>query len=211
MNKYDGGGELLSPYFISKLKTFNKKFNNCFEWCAGPGYIGRDILNNSLCNNLILADINNKSLSYGRNKFPKSPKISYYESDNLKSIPSSLHRKIDLVVANPPNYYNIQSRHHIGKTVLKDLRPNDREWKIHKDFYYSIKPFLTKDAILLIHEIGVFEKEIYIQSTFTPYDIRINPPIMDFYDMTKLNNLTISEIAQTSPSFYGYLLTILNN
>ena len=163
MNKHDGGGRILSPLFTEQIRRMNRKFNTCFEWCSGPGYIGRDILKNNLCNNLILADINPESLIYGRDNLGSSRGIVYYESDNLKQIPKELYGKIDLVVANPPNYFNIQSSHPLGKYSCNDLRPNDREWKIHKDFYSNIKPFLTDDAILLVHEIDIFEKKFYLQ------------------------------------------------
>ena len=211
IHKYNGGGDLLAPFFISHIKTLNKKFKTCFEWCAGPGYIGRSLLDAGLCENLILADINEESLLYGDEIFPFYDKISYFKTNNLQNIPSSLHRKIDLVVANPPNYFNINPSHHIGKHLQKDLRPNDKGWKIHKDFYYSIKPYLKPNAFLVIHEIQPFEKEVYIESPNIPYDVRKEPPIVTFYDMMKLNKLDLVSITRSKKSLGGFFFTIINN
>ena len=209
MNQYDGGGQSLAPFFISHIKSLNKNFSVCFEWCAGPGYIGRALLNEGLCDSLVLADINEDSLHYGFKNFPYSKAISYHVSDNLKDITPTLHGSLDLVVGNPPNYFNISSQHPIGKYMQDDLRPNDRGWEIHKDFYSNIKVFLSNKATMVIHEICPFDKLVFINSEI-PYDSRPDKPISAFYDMIDSSGLDLVSVTRSDKSVGGYFLTISN-
>ena len=204
---YNGGGPLLAPFFVSHIRSLKRKFRTCFEWCAGPGYIGRALLNEGLCDSLVLADINEKSLRYGAENFPSSKAISYHVSDNLKSIPPALRGGFDLVVGNPPNYYNISSKHHVGRHLQDDLRPNDRSWKIHKDFYRNIKIFLSTKAVMVIHEIRPFDRFVFIDSVI-PYDTRPEKPISAFYDMLDLSGLDLVSVTRSDKSIGGYFLTI---
>jgi len=55
--------------------------------------------------------------------------VSVYTSDNFAAIPKT--EKFDLVVANPPNYCNLNPAHPLYERFKDDLRPNDRGWKIH--------------------------------------------------------------------------------
>ena len=126
---FDGGGRILSPYFVDRLSSMKRQFNTCFEWCAGPGYIGRAVLEDNICENLVLADISKESLVYGMETYGHSSSIKCYRSDNMKQIPRELLGKIDLVVANPPSYFNIQSDHPLGERMGCDLRANDRYTK----------------------------------------------------------------------------------
>ena len=186
-DRFNGGGIFLANSFVYQVSTFGRHFPNCLEMCAGPGYIGRSILANKLCTKLILSDINQEALDHGRTLYEENPSISYYQSDNLKSIPKT--QKFDLVVGNPPNYYDVQKNHYVGKALQVDLRPNDRGRKIHKEFYSTIRPFLNPGAMVLIQEIAPFKSEVFIGDNINPYDIRPRIPLIDFSEMIQESGL----------------------
>jgi len=174
VNEFDGGGSFMKPLFVEAVRRTGRTFDRVFEWCAGMGEIGFALLDAGLCKSLCIADINPKALSLAR------PGATVYVSDNMKSIPE--HERFDLVVANPPNYYNVQKSHPIGKLMYDDLRPNDRGWKIHKEFYRTIRRYLTPGALLLIHEVQPYDLEVYIDHG-SPYDVREEVPINSFKEM----------------------------
>lgn len=175
-SEFDGGGSILKSFFVDEVRKTGRIFNRAFEWCAGMGEIGKALLDAGLCKTLVLADINHKALMLA----PKEATI--YVSDNMKSIPDD--ERFDLVVSNPPNYFNIQKSHPMGKIFYDDLRPNDRGWEIHKEFYRTIKKYLAPGAVLLIHEVQPFESKVYMDHP-TPYDIRDEPPITSFMSMIR--------------------------
>ena len=158
----NGGGPILAPVFEKVLS--GKKFDTAFEWCAGPAWIGMWLLENNICKTLITGDINKKAVHFSRITAKKNNyNIRSYVSDNLKQIPK--REKFDLVVANPPNYCNIQKSHPLG-FLREDLRPSDINWEIHKDFYLN--------------------GELY--------DKRPEIPMKDFKCMIKSNNLKIKRV-----------------
>ena len=173
-NEFDGGGSFLKYPFVEAVRGAGRKFNRVFEWCAGMGGIGFALLDAGLCKSLCIADINPRALSLAR------PGATVYVSDNMKSIPD--HERFDLVVGNPPNYFNVQASHPMGKLLYTDLRPNDRGWEIHKEFYKTIRKFLTPGALLLIHEVQPYDLEVYIDHD-SPYDVREEVPISSFKEM----------------------------
>jgi len=191
----DGGGIYLKYFFLNEIKKSNRSFSKCFEWCAGLGEIGLKLLQEGVIENLVLADINKvaieKSIEITK-KMGLSNKVKHYISDGLNDIPNT--EKFDLVVGNPPNYFNIQKDHSLGKMFYADLRPLDKGWKVHKNFYDNISRYLTKDSLILIEEVELFKKEVFIVDRDIPYDIRPEEPILTFSNMIKENNLKILDI-----------------
>ena len=184
----NGGGPILAPIFQNLLS--GRKYKTAFEWCAGPAWIGMWLLENNICETLVTGDINEETVKLVRKTAKKNNyDIRAYISDNLKSIPQI--EKFDLVISNPPNYCNIQRSHPNGY-MRDDLRPSDIDWKIHKDFYNNISSYLNDDAVMLISEVGPYNKEVYISNKL--YDKRLELPIDEFDRMTKSNNLTIKNI-----------------
>ena len=115
----------------------------------------------------------------------------------MKDIPS--WEKFDVVVANPPNYVNIQTSHSSGY-LREDLRPSDIDWKIHKDFYKNIGSYLKENSRMYISEVGVNDTEIYLSSggiyrgKKELYDVRERKPIEDFKEMIEENNLILNNV-----------------
>ena len=181
----DGCGPILAPVFKALLD--GKKFDTAFEWCAGPAWIGMWLLENGICETLVTGDINEKSVNFVKKSANKHDyNVRAYHSDNLHQIPES--EKFDLVIANPPNYCDIQRSHPMG-FMRDDLRPSDVDWKIHKDFYKNIGKHLNEDAVMFITEVEPYSKEVYFLNKL--YDKRQETPIKEFCSMTKSNNLKI--------------------
>ena len=181
----NGGGPLLAPIFAKVLS--GRKFNTVFEWCAGPAWIGMWLLENDICNTLVTGDINKKTINFVQKTAKKHDyDVRSYFSDNLKEIPKT--EKFDLVVANPPNYCNIQKPHVYGH-LRDDLRPSDIDWKIHKDFYNNISKHLNDDATMFISEVEPYSRHVYLMDQL--YDKRDEIPMKVFKKMIRDNGLRV--------------------
>ena len=108
MDKFDGGGSFFKLDFTQRVRELVKErgepFNQCLEWCAGLGEIGRDLLKHNLIKKLMLLDINKTALDEGAKRWGRK-NIRYRQSNNLSGL--SKHEKFDLVVGNPPSYRNV--------------------------------------------------------------------------------------------------------
>jgi 16S rRNA G966 N2-methylase RsmD len=144
----DGGGRGIGQGFIPFLQSRGMpKQRRVFEWCAGPGFIGFSLLAHNLCETLCLADINPEAVAACRRSIEANRLadcVSVYHSDNLKSIPAS--ERWDLVVSNPP--------HFVGATdeYSGDLRAHDPEWSVHREFFATVKPFLSPGGVIILQE-----------------------------------------------------------
>jgi len=183
----NGGGVILAPIFGKMLE--GKKFNTALEWCAGPAWIGLWLLETGICDELVTVDVNEKSVGMVEETAKKhNYKVRSYLSDNLNSVPK--WERFNLVVSNPPNYCNIQKSHPLG-FLRDDLRPSDIDWKIHGNFYNSIRPYLFDDSRMFISEVSPYDKEVYLGGKL--YDLRPKSPIKEFVEMTEKNNLRIKK------------------
>lgn len=181
----NGGGSELAPLFSKVLD--GKKFKSAFEWCSGPSWIGMWLLEQGICNHLVAGDINPKAINCVMSSAKiHSYNVDAYVSDNLQSIPSE--HCFDLVVANPPNYCNIQESHPSGH-LRYDLRPSDIDWKIHREFYRTIGSYLADEATMLISEVSPRDTIVSFENQI--YDLRDKPPIESFGEMISEANLTL--------------------
>lgn len=189
----DGDGTNQAKSFVEYIDKYysDRRFDCAFEWCSGPAFIGFSLLFEGICNNLCLADVNpvaiecvKKTIEYNH----LEDKVVCYVSNNFKSIPEC--EKFDLVISNPPNYYSINADHYDYEWLNKDLRPNDYQWNIHRDFYSNVYKYLLPGAVLLIEEVEPFKKYVHIPITDdVPFDIRPNAPINDFISMIERGGL----------------------
>ena len=145
----EGGGIERHSFFLDILKELftDQKFNSCFEWCSGPGFIGFAILGANLCNQLTLADIYHPSLQAAEYTIKNNPIINTCVNlrhiQYIKDLPES--DKFDLVVANPPWFS--------GQHLLQSHRRyNDPDWKMRKEFFKNIKQHLNPDGIIILVE-----------------------------------------------------------
>ena len=68
-------------------------------------------------------------------------RVAAYLSDNLQSIPPS--ERWDLVVANPP---------HFADDYIGHLRAHDPDWRIHREFFRTVAPFLNPGGLIILQE-----------------------------------------------------------
>jgi len=201
----DGDGRAMAESFVDMIRTRyadRLPFDCCYEWCAGPGFIGFALLATKICNRLVLADINPEAVNLVQSTISKNQLedvAKVYLSDNLDSVPT--HEKFDLVVSNPPNYYCINPLHSSYSFFKGDLRPNDPEWSIHKGFYSNIRKFLKEDAVLCIEEVDPYATKCFMPNAGEgkalwgpePFDIRPRQPIIDFKEMIESGGLELIE------------------
>jgi len=181
----DGGGWFQAQFFGDYLQKH--RVNTIYEWCCGPAWIGLWLLELGIGKELVVSDVNPAALACVRESASRlGHTVRVYESDNLKQIPHE--ETFDLIVANPPNYSNIQESHPSGY-MRYDLRPSDLDWKLHREFYQGIRPHLRPEGKILISEVGVEMSEIRLHGHL--YDKRSRPAIEDFQEMWKDNGLRL--------------------
>lgn len=205
----DGSGRQLAEPCVNFYKTIvfaGKPFPKAFEWCCGPSFIGFALLAEGICDRLCVADINPLALEAVRRSVEDNglqDRVTYYLSDNFKSIPSS--ESFDLVVGNPPWYCTNNSAHTLcGSHYFPRMVDGvsicaiDTDWKIHRSFYRGVSEFLNPGAIVSHYVQEPFETELFLtprwfNRTFIepkPFNVRPRPPIHDFREMIDDGGLT---------------------
>jgi len=212
-NRLDGGGRLLkepiADVVAAHVRARGRRFGHAFEWCAGLGEMGFELLERDLVERLSLADINREAMAVSDcigEAMGRGDEVRHFVSDNLDSVPRDL--QFDLVIGNPPNYCNLQPGHPAGAMMARDLRPSDRGWRVHERFYQTIGDYLTGDAVLLIQEVEPFARDVFIVGQC--YDRRPEPPIDTFDRMTRAAGLHIEDCTPLIQvgEVTSYLLTI---
>ena len=174
----DGGGTELIKDFLKVLKILDKKYKNTYEWCAGFGIIGFDILGNGISENIYFSDIYQPAIENCLETAINnniSEKVFGYVSDNIKDLP--INKLFDLVVANPPNSFSLDNwkvskvEHH-GLTSWEqypkwddDVRIGcDDGYKIHIEFFNNISDKMVQGGDMLLLIVNGHEEENYIVS-----------------------------------------------
>jgi methylase of polypeptide subunit release factors len=154
--KLDGGGTSFGQQYTPVIQQIynNKKFNSCFEWCSGPGFIGFDLLSSGVCDKLYLADIYAPALHAIDKTIQNLPsryqnKVHPAKIKGIQDLPNSW--RFDLVVSNPPHW-----NPKFGAMYTEMIRHNrigtDLDWQIHKEFFSNIGLHLNDDATVLLQE-----------------------------------------------------------
>jgi methylase of polypeptide subunit release factors len=195
----EGGGLTFGiNHFVSTIKQLypDRKFNNCLEWCSGPGFIGFDILSSELAENITLFDKYEPALEQAKitAKNPKNKwenRVNIILGDTIKN----LSGEYDLIVGNPPHLAN--DCYALRWILKKDLRIwLDVEWKTHEEFLRNIKKNLSKDGVILLKELSwgstieTFEKfinESGLKITNHFVDLKFGSPTF-YYIEIKHNN-----------------------
>jgi|688.fasta_scaffold87694_4 methylase of polypeptide subunit release factors len=180
-SEYDGGGTVFGTRYVDviKKKYPNRTFNNCLDWCSGPGFIGFNLLDHDICKELHLIDSHQPAIDYAKKTISNLPSklnnsVKVYQIDNLKFLPA--HIMFDLVVANPPHFqteltpkmqllsrrYADQLNAEDKEAVLKKFPVIDNknfsriavdaEWQARKNFYQTIKSHLLPNGVILMQE-----------------------------------------------------------
>lgn len=159
----DCGGVVMYPDFINSIKQYGGKsvYNRGFEWCAGCGTIGFEILGQGISEHMVFSDyydhaIHNCLTTAEYNNISK--KVTGYISATIAGIPST--EKWDLVVGNPPHAWNMDETAaslqnsdvpvHMQDNIMRLLV--DHNMETHKEFFANIRPRLSDDADIFIAE-----------------------------------------------------------
>ena len=192
MDKFDGGGSLFKLDFTQRVRELvserGEPFNQCLEWCAGLGEIGRDLLKHNLIKKLMLLDINKTALDEGEKRWGQK-NIIYRRSNNLSEL--SRHEKFDLVVGNPPSYSNVNHKHPFYPLFKGDLRPFDNDWRLRKGFYRNIRKNMIMDGIVLVLEVELYKSKVFILDDKEPWDDRPKPPAREIINMVEEGGLRL--------------------
>jgi len=145
----NGGGIIFAHEFVPIVAQKIGKVGHVFEYCAGPGFIGFNLLANGLCDRLTLADSNPEAVEAIKETIKKNnlqDRVTVFQADCLDGIPES--EQWDLVVSNPPWQLRTKNKKNI---ILCD--PGGR---VHEKFYRDINKFLKPDGSILFLEGGEY-------------------------------------------------------
>ncbi len=146
------------PFYDLIVKTGRKKiYNRAHEWCCGHGAIGFKMLQEQLCNHLVLTDkflpaTTSCKFTAGVNEL--NDLVTIYNNEFLGELPDT--EKWDLFMANPPwrpelvqNFYKNWSPDDIRKQF-------DINWETHTILWDNISKYLTDDADVYLFEHARF-------------------------------------------------------
>jgi hypothetical protein len=174
----DGGGTELIEDYRKIFKILDKKYKNAYEWCAGFGIIGFEILGNGISENIYFSDIYQPAIencleTASNNNL--SEKVFGYVSDNIKDLP--INKLFDLVVANPPNSFSLDDWK-VSKIKYTDYTSWEQypKWdddvrigcddgfKIHIEFFDNIADKMVQGGDILLLIVNGHKEEDYIVS-----------------------------------------------
>lgn len=163
--KLDGGGLDFKNDLIEVIKKTGKdKYNKAFEWCAGFGVLGYELLGLNICEHIVFSDIyepaivNCQQTAINNNL---TDRFTTYLTGNIADIPDN--EKWDLLVSNPPHSddsYEGYKEHTYREQgfVFDCILENharliiDTDFKIHQEFFNNISKHLTMDADIYLIE-----------------------------------------------------------
>lgn len=177
----DGGGTTYSQDYVNNVQQRypGRRFNKCYEWCSGPGFIGYSMLDNDICGSLCLTDIYDPALLWAEEtkNYPGNncqDRVSIYLLKDLMLLPK--FEMFDLVVSNPPHASCYSS------SILNDdlnRIVTDLNWEAHENFYRNIKQHLLPDGVIILLENNA------------------GSTVDDFAPMIESNNLKINDVWQS--------------
>lgn len=146
----DGGGTTFGqeiPDMVA-LRYPSRRFRYALEWCSGPGFIGYNLFDHRLIDNLCLVDLYHPAIEMAKttaNVNDLQGKVKFYLLDDMSLLPIS--EKFDLVVASPPHFsQSVHTEYHRKRIVF------DQDWDAHRNFYNHIKKNLSADGVILMQE-----------------------------------------------------------
>lgn len=159
----DGGGTWFGQEYVAVVaERYKKRFKTCFEWCAGPGFIGYSLLDHGLCDRLVLADCYPPAVAAAQETASDSYNsiqdcVAIYQSRTIRDLPQT--QPFDLVVGNPPHFY------HPPENDQYERLDCDPGWSTHQEFFANIGTRLADDGMILLQENWVGSQP----ETFLPW------------------------------------------
>src|SRR3989344_7712666 len=155
----DGGGFGVAKQFSNTVRTKIGHVHACMEMFCGHGFIGFTLLEQGLCDELILVDVRPEAIEYVNKTINHSKlkgKVRAYQSDCFDNIPPV---EVDLIIGNPPHFWTFTE-----ELYEKDPRTYDPNMRIHQKFYKQAKQFLTPcGQILLLENYRATKQEDFKQ------------------------------------------------
>jgi methylase of polypeptide subunit release factors len=148
-SELNGGGTLFGRDMAHAVSRTVGTAGSVLEICAGPGFIGFDLLGAGLCQRLTLADINPAAVKAAERTISDNQladRVQVRESDVLSGIAEG--EIFDLVVGNPPHSGTAEQQSGRGPEIVYQ----DIGWEIHKRFYSTVRKHLSTGGSVLLQE-----------------------------------------------------------
>lgn len=145
----DGGGREVYPEFLRLIRENIGVVKTVFDYCAGTGFIGFSLLEDRICERLVMSDISPAAIECCKETVKENGlegRVDLYVSDCLKQVPL---QNFDLVVANPPHFAVRQTN--LPQNTIINV---DTDWSIHRGFYHHIGKYLNPKSSTLFVENG---------------------------------------------------------
>jgi 16S rRNA G966 N2-methylase RsmD len=174
-----GGGQVHKKYFLKAIG--DKKYTNAFEWCAGHGEIGFELITAGICKTLEFSDLHPKSAEWclkNASELGLADCVDAHVSMTIEGI--STNRKWDLVVGNPPNSISpdpvklliVEREGWTPDHILLFARTTwDLDLMTHKEFFKNIGNYITDDADIFISVHNTILQDI--EKIANPYGIKV--------------------------------------
>lgn len=138
---------------LAKLvaETGHKKhYQRAHEWCCGHGAIGFELLEQGLCDHLVLTDkfgpaTQGCCFTVAANDLQSQ--VTVYTSDSLGDLPAD--EKWDLFVANPPWRPTVEHGNFHDDHIRKGY---DLGWATHRNMWQHLYNYTTDDADIYLYE-----------------------------------------------------------
>lgn len=144
----DGGGTWFGTEYATILKSrYGRYYPRCLEWCSGPGFIGFDLLDHGICDQLVCLDRYEPAVLHSIPTTVQANKLANvraYLGNDLGALPAP--EKFDLVVANPPHYLECPGDANYQRLAV------DPNWAAHSVFFQQIAAHLATDGMILLQE-----------------------------------------------------------
>lgn len=146
----DGGGTWFGQEYVTMVADrYRRRMGVCFEWCAGPGFIGYSLLDHGQCDRLVLADCYQPAVAAAKQTATDpdnriQDRVKVHQSLTIGDLPET--EPFDLVVGNPPHFY------HPSDHTTFDRLDCDPGWSTHQEFFAHIGDRLTDDGKILLQE-----------------------------------------------------------
>ena len=146
----EGGGTWFGQDYLTVIpeRYQSRRFQKCFEWCSGPGFIGFALLAHGICDQLCLLDKFEPAIERARQTVQNhtwcQDRVTTYTGSTLDSLPST--ELFDLVVANPPHWLGCPGDENYQRIAV------DPDWQAHRVFYQQIAQHLLPNGVILMQE-----------------------------------------------------------
>jgi predicted RNA methylase len=164
--RLNGGGIIMAHEFVRIVSRKMGKVGHVFEYCAGPGFIGFDLLANGLCDKLTLAEVNPEAVEAIKDTIRNNnlqDRVTVYLSDGLEAIPET--EQWDLVVGNPP--WCLDPHGH------EDIMVVDAGGHVHERFFKNVNKFLKPDGSILFIEGAEYTRVNDFRKMVADHGLRI--------------------------------------